>query len=233
MLWRRDVSARGGWLSAGGVDYHVEFVTRNDELILMTAAEIGNEFTLRHDEGVLLLTLASGDGMNRLTRRKVIALQKEIEDHVNLDSPALPLVISGTPIFSAGADLNEISQLSGPEAFAFAKMGQELMNTIANCSAPVYACVHGFCLGGGLDLALACRHRIASPHAVFGHRGAALGLITGWGGTQRLPRLIGKGRALEMFVSAEKVSARRAAEIGLVDAVADDPVAEALRRIRE
>lgn len=86
-------------------------------------------------------------------------------------------------------------------------------------------------MGGGLDLALACDHRIASPHAVFGHRGAALGLITGWGGTQRLPRLVGKGRALEMFAAAEKVTAAQALRIGLVDAIADDPVAEALGRL--
>ncbi|HET6177582.1 MAG TPA: enoyl-CoA hydratase/isomerase family protein [Candidatus Sulfotelmatobacter sp.] len=199
----------------------------------MTAADIGNEFTLRHEDGILFLTLASGDGMNRLTRRKVIALQKETEGHVALDSRVPPLIISGTPIFSAGADLSEISQLGGPDALVFAKMGQELMNTLANYPAPVYASIYGFCLGGGLDLALACRHRIASPHAVLGHRGAALGLITGWGGTQRLPRLIGKGRALEMFVSAEKVSARQALDMGLVDAVVDDPVAEAVRRILE
>lgn len=215
------------------MDYHLELLTRNDLLIFMTAADIGNEFTLRHEDGILFLTLASGDGMNRLTRRKVIALQKETEGHVALDSRVPPLIISGTPIFSAGADLSEISQLGGPDALVFAKMGQELMNTLANYPAPVYASIYGFCLGGGLDLALACRHRIASPHAVLGHRGAALGLITGWGGTQRLPRLIGKGRALEMFVSAEKVSARQALDMGLVDAVVDDPVAEAVRRILE
>jgi enoyl-CoA hydratase/carnithine racemase len=87
-------------------------------------------------------------------------------------------------------------------------------------------------MGGGLDLALACHHRIASPHAVFGHRGAALGLITGWGGTQRLPRLIGKGRALKMFVAAEKITAKQALQIGLVECVADHPMAEAIRRIR-
>jgi enoyl-CoA hydratase/carnithine racemase len=86
-------------------------------------------------------------------------------------------------------------------------------------------------MGGGLDLALACHHRVASRNAVFGHRGAALGLITGWGGTQRLPRLVGKAAALEMFVAAEKVSAQRALAIGLVEAVVDDPEAEALRRI--
>ncbi len=86
-------------------------------------------------------------------------------------------------------------------------------------------------MGGGLDLALACHHRIAAPHTVFGHRGAALGLITGWGGTQRLPRLVGKGRALKMFVTAEKITALEALGMGLVDAIADDPVAEAVGRL--
>ena len=86
-------------------------------------------------------------------------------------------------------------------------------------------------MSGGLDLALACDRRIAAPNAIFGHRGAALGLLTGWGGTQRLPRLVGKSVALEMFVLAEKVSAQRALAIGMVDAVAKDPVAESLRRI--
>jgi enoyl-CoA hydratase len=110
-------------------------------------------------------------------------------------------------------------------------MGQRLMNLVDDFPAPVYAAVAGYCMGGGLDLALACRYRIASPHAIFGHRGAALGLITGWGGTQRLPRVVGKGRALELFVAAEKVTAAQAMQIGLVDAVADDPVAEAVRRV--
>jgi enoyl-CoA hydratase len=189
------------------------------------------EFTLAHDSGILLLTLVSGDGMNRLTRRKVIALKEEIEGFCSPGAPVLPLVISGDPIFSAGADLNEISQLSGPDALVFARTGQELMNVVAAYPASVYAAIQGFCMGGGLDLALACDHRIASPHAVFGHRGAALGLITGWGGTQRLPRLVGKGRALEMFAAAEKVTAAQALRIGLVDAIADDPVAEALGRL--
>jgi enoyl-CoA hydratase/carnithine racemase len=78
-------------------------------------------------------------------------------------------------------------------------------------------------MGGGLDLALACGRRIASPNAMFGHRGASLGIMTGWGGTQRLPRLIGKGRALQMFLAAERIYAGHAHQIGLVDGVADDP----------
>ena len=88
-------------------------------------------------------------------------------------------------------------------------------------------------MGGGLDLALSCHRRIASPNAIFGHRGAALGLITGWGGTQRLPRLIGKARALEMFVAAEKVSAAQALRMSLINKIAEDPIAEACRCIRD
>jgi enoyl-CoA hydratase/carnithine racemase len=80
-----------------------------------------------------------------------------------------------------------------------------------------------------MDLALACGYRIAAPNAVFGHRGASLGVITGWGGTQRLPRLIGKARALQMFVLAEMVPAEEALRIGLVDRIAEDPLGEAVR----
>src|SRR5260370_27204575 len=104
------------------------------------------------------------------------------------------------------------------------------MPALGRFPAPVYAAISGYCMGGGLDLALACHYRIASPHAVFGRRGAGLGLITGWGGTQRLPRLVGKACPLEMFVAAEKVTAQQALRIGLIDAMADDPVAEAVQR---
>jgi len=169
--------------------------------------------------------------MNRLTRRKVGALCQEIERVSSSGAPALPLVISGVPNFSAGADLNEIAPLSGPEALGFADAGQKLMNLIAHFPAPVFAAISGYCMGGGLDLALSCRRRIAAPNAIFGHRGAALGLMTGWGGTQRLPRLIGKARALEMFVAAEKIHAREALRLGLVTAIAEDPVAKALQEL--
>lgn len=127
--------------------------------------------------------------------------------------------------------MEEIAALDGSTAYEFSRIGQRLMTAVENFPAPVYAAVAGYCMGGGLDLALACRQRIASPHAVFGHRGAALGLITGWGGTQRLPRLIGKARALELFVAAEKVHAAHALHIGLVDALASNPVAEAIHLI--
>ncbi len=179
-------------------------------------------------QGVRILRLRSSDETNRLTLRCMLSLTDAINQ---LYGDRRPLIIAGNKrFFSAGAELQEIAALDGVTAYEFSKTGQLLMTAIANFPAPVYAAIEGYCMGGGLDLALACQHRIASPHAVFGHRGAALGLITGWGGTQRLPRLIGKARALELFVAAEKVNAARALRIGLIDAIVDDPVAEAIRR---
>lgn len=181
-------------------------------------------------EDVTVLRLNSDDGTNRLTRACVVSLTETL---CKLSKSCERLLISGnSKFFSAGAELAEIAALTGPAAYEFAQLGQRLMTTIENFPAPVYAAISGYCMGGGLDLALACHRRIAAPHAVFGHRGAALGLITGWGGTQRLPRLIGKPRALAMFVAAEKVSAAKARHIGLVDAVAQDPVEEAIRQLR-
>ena len=183
-------------------------------------------FRVEEQVGVRILRLQSDDGTNRLTRECVKSLTEKLGE---LALDARPLVVAGNDrFFSAGADLKEISQLSGPDALAFARMGQELMEAIDHFPAPICAAISGYCMGGGLDLALACHRRIASPHAIFGHRGAALGLVTGWGGTQRLPRLIGKGRALEMFVAAGKIAAAEALRIGLVDAIADNPVAQAI-----
>jgi enoyl-CoA hydratase/carnithine racemase len=179
--------------------------------------------------GVQVLRLHSHDGTNRLSRACVLELTFAIRE---LADEAKPLIIAGNGrFFSAGAELSEIAALTGPAAYDFSKMGQELMNCIAGFPAPVFAAVKGYCMGGGLDLALACHRRVAGPHAIFGHRGAALGLITGWGGTQRLPRLVGKAKALEMFVAAEKLHAAEALRIGLVDAVVKDPVGHALERL--
>ena len=180
-------------------------------------------------DGICVLRLRSEDGTNRLTQNCVLALTAAIHDAADR---AKPLILTGnSEFFSAGADLNEIARLSGPMAYEFSRMGQALMNAVERFPSPVFAAVSGYCFGGGLDLALACHRRIASPEAVFGHRGAALGLITGWGGTQRLPRLIGKARALQMFLAAEKIHAREALRTGLVDAVSEDPVTDAVRRI--
>ena len=182
-------------------------------------------FTLEDASAYTILRLTSEDGTNRLTRARVLALTDAIAA-----LPGKPLIIAGnTHFFSAGADLNEIAQLTEPDAFHFARMGQRLMHLIDDFPALVIAAIDGYCMGGGLDLALACDLRIASPHAVFGHRGAALGIMTGWGGTQRLPRLIGKAQAMQTFAAAEKIKAEQALELGLVDQVAEDPLARAVQ----
>jgi enoyl-CoA hydratase/carnithine racemase len=173
-----------------------------------------------------ILRLTSPDGTNRLTRACVLAITAQVRELAG--NPRTLIITGNQKFFSAGAELEEIFALTGPAAYEFSHMGQALMNEVSGVPASVIAAISGYCMGGGLDLALACHCRIASPHTVFGHRGAALGLITGWGGTQRLPRLVGKARALQMMIEAEKLHAREALRIGLVDSIADDPLSAAL-----
>jgi enoyl-CoA hydratase len=123
-------------------------------------------------------------------------------------------------VFASGADLREIAKVTGETAKDYALRGQSLMNKIASKNAIAF--VNGFCFGGALDLALSCKKRIATPNAVFCHPGANLGIMTGWGGTQRLPRLIGEAKALEMFLTAKRVDAEEALRIGLVDDIYED-----------
>ncbi len=136
------------------------------------------------------------------------------------------IIFTGTGnVFAAGADIRELAQLSVDAAEEFAARGQRFFQKIADARQLTVAAVNGYCMGGGMDLALSCDVRCAAPAAVFAHPGARLGIITGWGGTQRLPRLIGTARALEMFCTARRVEAREAYEIGLVSMIGE-PVLE-------
>ena len=188
---------------------------------------------MKREQDCAVLQLVSPDGTNKLTRVCIAALQEAVQQlRLEAESGQLKgLIITGNEkFFSAGADLNEISRLTGPEALEFSHRGQSLMLAIDRFPVPVIAAIHGYCMGGGMDLALACDYRIAAPNAVFGHRGATLGVMTGWGGTQRLPRLIGKARALQMFLLAEMVPADEALKIGLVDKIAEDSMQSAMRQ---
>ncbi len=188
-------------------------------------------FQTEQTETHCVLRIISPDGTNRLSRACVVTLTNEVQRR---SRDPKPIIICGnTKFFSTGAELAEVAALTAPEAYEFSSIGQGLMNTVEQFPAPVYAAIEGYCMGGGLDLALACHCRIASPHAIFGHRGAALGLITGWGGTQRLPRLIGKVKASEILIAAEKIHAAEALRIGLIDAIAADPVAAAVQAVKE
>ena len=127
-------------------------------------------------------------------------------------------------VFASGANIRELRTLTPATAKEFSMRGQRLFQKIADAPQLTIAAINGYCMGGALDLALACDIRCASPRAVFAHPGARLGIITGWGGTQRLPRLIGAARALEMFTTARRVGSHEALEIGLVSKVGEPVV---------
>lgn len=144
-----------------------------------------------------------------------------IIDGISADFDEIVFTGSGNS-FASGADLREIADLSREAVKNFGRKGQDLFTKIAELPQRTIAAINGYCFGGALDLTLSCHHRIASPNAKFAHPGTGLGIITGWGGTQRLPRLVGETNALEMFFIASPIDAERAFAIGLVDIVADD-----------
>jgi enoyl-CoA hydratase len=132
------------------------------------------------------------------------------------------IIFTGTQdVFASGANIREVASLTKESAREFALRGQRLMQRIADARALTVAAINGYCMGGGLDLALSCRLRFASKSAQFAHPGARLGIITGWGGTQRLPRLIGTARALEFFTTARRLTSQEAYEVGLINRVFD------------
>ena len=141
------------------------------------------------------------------------------------------LIFAGTAdVFASGANIRELARLDSASALQFSQLGQRVMQTIADATPITIAAINGYCMGGALDLALACDIRVASKSAVFSHPGARLGIITGWGGTQRLPRIIGRTRALEMFATARRYTSLEALEMGLVSVI-DDPVMSHARKL--
>jgi enoyl-CoA hydratase len=135
---------------------------------------------------------------------------------------------AGDKAFIAGADISELASVSAVEAEESSTFGQEVLNLVENLGKPVIAAINGFALGGGCETAMACTIRVASEHAKFGQPEVKLGLIPGGGGTQRLPRLVGKGRALQIILSGEIISAQEAYRIGLVNEVV--PAADLIPR---
>src|SRR6266852_6034717 len=135
---------------------------------------------------------------------------------------------AGDKAFIAGADIGELAHVTAVEAERSSSYGQAVLDLIENLGKPVIAAVNGFALGGGCETAMACTIRVVSEHAKFGQPEVTLGLIPGGGGTQRLPRLVGKGRALQLILSGEMINAQEACRIGLVNEVV--PAAEVIAR---
>ena len=172
------------------------------------------------DNGIFTITINRPDKLNAINKDVMNDLDKVIDEvESNKEIKAAIITGSGQKGFVAGADISEFVGLSGAAGKALAKKGQDIFFRIENCSKPVVAAVNGFALGGGCELAMACHFRIAAENAKFGQPEVNLGLIPGYGGTQRLVHLIGKGRALELLMTGNMIDAQTALQYGLVNHV--------------
>lgn len=172
------------------------------------------------DHGIALITVNRPDKLNALSGALVAELKDAFERVAGEASVRAAIVTgSGEKAFVAGADIKELALLSPIEAREYALRGQQAFRLLETLPKPTVAAINGFALGGGLELAMASSVRFASENARLGQPEVKLGIIPGYGGTQRLPRLVGRGRALEMLLSGEPVTAAEAHRIGLVNAV--------------
>lgn len=174
------------------------------------------------------LVLDDPERGNRLSRRRLAELRQELTALDGEDELRALIITGSGGFFSVGADLREIAELREENAPAFSREGQDLLTELSRVAPVTIAAIDGFCLGGGLDLAMSCTLRYASPRSSFQHPGSRRGIITGWGGTQRLPRLIGQDAALRMLILGESIGAAEAERIGLVTGVVDNPLAHAI-----
>lgn len=184
------------------------------------------------NEGIATLVINRPKQLNALNKQTLAEISEAFESMRNDDGVKVVIMTgSGEKAFVAGADIKEFANFSGVQGSELAKTGHmTVFNSIEEFSKPVIAAINGFALGGGLELAMAAHVRIASDNARMGLPETSLGVIPGYGGTQRLPQLIGKGRALEMIFSAKMIDAATALNYGLVNAVVPQ---EALRATAE
>jgi enoyl-CoA hydratase len=182
-----------------------------------------NNFQTNLENNILTAVVSRPKALNALNAELFVELEQIIDDvYQNAEVKGLILTGDGDKAFVAGADIKELSALSRDEAFQLSRKGQELFKKIEDCSKPVIAAVNGFALGGGCELAMACHIRIATESAKFGQPEINLGIIPGYGGTQRLTQLVGRGKALELILTGDTISAREAHAIGLVNEVVPD-----------
>lgn len=173
---------------------------------------------------IATITINRPEALNAMNKVLVAELKEAMEKCVENDDVGVIVITgSGEKAFVAGADIKAMQKMSGRQALEFSREGQEMTMVIENSPKPVIAAINGFALGGGCEIALACDMRIAAENAKFSQPEVALGIIPGWGGTQRLPRLIGKGRAIEMITGGGMIDAEEALRIGLVNHVVPQP----------
>lgn len=172
------------------------------------------------EKGIFTVTVNRPDKMNALNKDVMNDLDAVVDEiETNPEIKAVIITGAGPKAFVAGADISEFVGLNKEEGMTLAKQGQDIFFKIENCSKPIVAAVNGFALGGGCELAMACHFRVASDNAKFGQPEVNLGLIPGYGGTQRLTQLIGKGRSMELLMTGNMIDASIALEYGLVNHV--------------
>jgi len=175
---------------------------------------------IEKSDGIGIITINRPDAMNAMNSDVVSELSITISDMI-ADKEIGVIIITGSreKAFVAGADIKAMQQMNAEDALEFGKTGQEMTLVIENSPKPVIAAVNGFALGGGCEISLACHIRVASENAIFGQPEVLLGLIPGWGGTQRLPKIVGTGIANELITTGNQISAQEAHRIGLVNHV--------------
>jgi enoyl-CoA hydratase len=186
--------------------------------------------TLDVADRVAVLTVNRPDKLNALADLVIRELGQAMDDLRGREEVGAVILTGAGRAFIAGADISEIGKADPLDAKRRSRLGQEVFRKFETSPKPTIAAVNGFALGGGCELAMACHVRIASEHAKFGQPEVKLGLIPGYGGTQRLPRLVGRGRALQLLMTGEIVDAQEAYRIGLANAVV--PAAELMDRAR-
>jgi len=191
------------------------------------AAEVEGDFDFEFlefdlSDEIATITVSRPDKLNALDNDTLVELAGAFEGAFDHDDvKVIVLTGAGSKSFVAGADIQMLSEQGTLDGRSNGQIGQDVMALIAEGPKPVIAAVNGYALGGGLELALACDFRYASSNAIFGLPEVSLGIIPGYGGTQRLPRLIGRGRALEMILTGEKINAEEALRVGLVNRVVE------------
>ena len=185
------------------------------------------------ENGIYTITINRPDKLNALNKDVFTDLNNALDEiESNPEIKSVIITGAGPKAFVAGADISEFNSLNKEQAKALAKRGQDIFARIENSSKPIVAAVNGFALGGGCELAMSCHFRVASENAKFGQPEVNLGLIPGYGGTQRLVQLIGKGKAMELLMSAHMIDAKEAKELGLVNYVTTaDTLLEHTRKI--
>jgi len=171
-------------------------------------------------DGIYFLTINRPDKLNALNRQTVVEIGEAVKEAI-ADKTVMGVIITGEgqKAFVAGADIKEFMSLSGEQGKELARSGQEIFQSIEDSPKPVIAAVNGFALGGGCELSMACHLRVASENAQFGQPEVNLGLIPGYGGTQRLTKYIGRTKALELTMTAAMIKAPEALQLGLVNYV--------------